>query len=263
MLSPSLNLKLLAVEECVEAALDALREGLAPLNSVEGFIRQLLGWREFIRGVYWHEGRRYGARNSLGQHGSLPGFYWTGDTDMVCLRQSLGQVIENGYGHHIQRLMVTGNFALIAGVHPRAIADWFLGMYVDAVDWVTTPNTVGMVMHADGGVVGTKPYAASGRYIQRMSNYCRSCRYDPAKRTGEGRDDGQRAACPLTTFYWDFLIRNNDRFRTNRRMAMILRNVDRMSKTEVAEIKRRAQRLRQEYGVGPVERRGASRKAKA
>jgi deoxyribodipyrimidine photolyase-related protein len=261
-ISPCLNLKLLSVEECVEAALDALKQGKAPLNSVEGFIRQLIGWREFIRGVYWHEGSGYGLRNTLEQHGSLPEFYWTGETGMVCMRESLGQVIEHAYGHHIQRLMVTGNFALISGIQPRAIADWYLGMYVDAVDWVTTPNTVGMVMHADGGVVGTKPYAASGRYIQRMSNYCSNCRYDPTKRTGEGAGDGEGAACPFTTFYWDFLIRNHDRFRANRRMAMILKNVDRMSGAEVVEIEERAKRLREEYGIGWLKPRAPERRAK-
>ena len=251
-ISPCLNLKLLTVEECVEAALRALRERRAALNSVEGFLRQLIGWREFIRGVYWHEGSDYRARNALNQHGSLPEFYWSGETDMVCLRESIDQVLEHGYGHHIQRLMITGNFALISGVHPGAVADWYLGMYVDAVDWVTAPNTVGMVMHADGGVVGTKPYAASGRYVDRMSNYCSGCRYDPGKRTGEGAASGDGAVCPFTTFYWDFLRRNRECFRSNHRMAMILRNVDRMDPVELKEIAARATRLRQEFGVGSI-----------
>ncbi len=264
-LSPCLNLKLLGVKECVEAALGALENGDAPLNSVEGFIRQLIGWREFIRGVYWHEGSRYGEGNGLDQHGELPEFYWNGETDMACLRDSIDQVLEHGYGHHIQRLMVTGNFALIAGIHPRAIADWYLGMYVDGIDWVTTPNTVGMVMHADGGVVGTKPYAASGRYIDRMSNYCKGCRHDPVKRTGDGdqgsdddsggkNGDGEGSACPFTTFYWDFLIRNRERFRENHRMAMILKNVDTMDDGERGEITSRARRLRKDLGIGRISR---------
>jgi len=151
-------------------------------------------------------------------------------------------VLEYGYGHHIQRLMVAGNFALIAGVHPRHISDWYLAMYVDAVDWVTLPNTLGMAVHADGGVVGSKPYAASGRYIQRMSNYCTTCRFDPAKRTGP-------AACPFTTFYWDFLIRNRQRLRGNRRMSMILPHVDRLADDERAAISAQAQRRCREFGI--------------
>jgi len=241
-LSSSINLKLLNPRECVAAAVEAYEAGKAPINSVEGFVRQLLGWREFIRGVYWHEGPSYTERNGLRQQGALPEFYWTGETDMTCMRQSINEVLDNAFGHHIQRLMVTGNFALIAGVHPRAVADWYLGMYVDAVDWVTTPNTLGMAMHADGGVVGTKPYSASGQYIRRMSNYCEHCRFDPKKRTGED-------ACPFTTFYWDFLIRNRERFAGNNRMAMILKNVDRMSKEQRTEITVSAKKRRREFGV--------------
>jgi deoxyribodipyrimidine photolyase-related protein len=251
-ISSCLNLKLLRVEECIDAALEALEGGRAPLQSVEGFIRQIIGWREFIRGVYWREGAGYRRRNRLGQTGSLPELYWTGETDMVCLRESIGQVLEHGYGHHIQRLMVTGNFALTAGVRPREVADWYLGLYVDGVDWVTAPNTVGMVMHADGGVVGTKPYASSGRYIQRMSNYCTSCRYDPGRRSGSGSGDGEGAACPFTTFYWDFLARHRKTFRGNRRMAMALRNLDRMGREEVEALSRHASRLRGDLGIGAV-----------
>jgi deoxyribodipyrimidine photolyase-related protein len=219
---------------------------------VEGFIRQLIGWREFIRGVYWHQDPGYRERNSLEQHGRLPEFYWSGKTDMECMRQSLAQVIETGYGHHIQRLMVTGNFALISGVNPQRVADWYLGMYVDAVDWVTTPNTVGMVMHADGGVVGTKPYAASGRYIQRMSNYCKGCRYDPGSRSGDEDLGTEGSPCPFTTFYWDFLIRNGPLFSKNPRMTMILRNVDRMDSGLRRAVSSRADRLREHFGIGPI-----------
>ncbi|UCF33548.1 MAG: cryptochrome/photolyase family protein [Phycisphaerales bacterium] len=243
LLSPALNLKLLDPREVVGAALQAYEQERAPLNCVEGFIRQIIGWREFIRGVYWHEGPDYAQRNALEQHGPLPDMYWTGKTDMVCMRSSLAQVFEHGYGHHIQRLMVTGNFALIAGIHPKEISDWYLAMYVDAVDWATLPNTLGMAMHADGGVVGTKPYVATGRYIDRMSNYCATCRYDPAVRTGE-------PACPFTTLYWDFLIRNRRRFQKNRRMTMILKNIDRMSKTEMKNITDHARKLRNVLGVG-------------
>ena len=242
LLSAALNLKLLDPRDCVAAAMSTFESGMAPLNCVEGFIRQIIGWREFIRGIYWHEGPSYGARNELDQHGILPSFYWTAETDMVCMRECLGQVLEYGYGHHIQRLMVTGNFALTAGVDPRRISDWYLAMYVDAVDWVTLPNTLGMVMHADGGVVSTKPYAASGRYTQRMSNYCKTCRCQPARRTGA-------EACPFNVFYWDFLIRNRQRFRGNRRMALILKHVDRMDEKDGRETRAHAQHLRAQLGV--------------
>jgi len=220
---------------------------------VEGFVRQIIGWREFIRGVYWFEGPEYGKRNFLDQQGALPGFYWTGETDMNCMRECLSPVISDGYSHHIPRLMVLGNFALLAGVHPRVITDWFLAMYVDAVDWVTTPNTLGMSQHADGvrakngrvtrqPVVGTKPYAASARYINSMSNYCEHCRYDKNKRTGEN-------ACPFNTLYWDFLIRHESRFAGNNRMAMIMKNVERMKPEEKTQITREGQALRQRFGI--------------
>ncbi|NNF44961.1 MAG: cryptochrome/photolyase family protein [Phycisphaerales bacterium] len=244
-LSAALNLKLLSPRECVDAALDAYHAGAAPLNSVEGFVRQLIGWREFIRGVYWFEGDGYADRNGLDHHGRLPDFYWSGDTEMACMRHCVGQVLDEAYGHHIQRLMVTGNFALLSGVHPRAVSDWYLGMYVDAIDWVTLPNTLGMAMHADGGVVGTKPYAASGKYINRMSNYCKECRYDVKERTGE-------TACPFNTLYWDFLIRHRERFRKNNRMAMILKNVDRMTKDERVEITVSANAHRDAFGIGSI-----------
>jgi deoxyribodipyrimidine photolyase-related protein len=240
LLSPALNLQLLDPRDCLAGAVHAWECGAAPLAAVEGFVRQILGWREFIRGVYWHAGPEYGSRNGLGETGQLPEFYWTGQTDMRCLSESVGEVVRHGYGHHIQRLMVTGNFALIAGIHPRAISDWYLGMYVDAVDWVTLPNTLGMVMHADGGVVGTKPYAASGKYIERMSDYCDTCVYDPALRVGP-------TACPFTTFYWDFLIRHRETFRDNRRMAMILVHVDRMSDDEKNAIREHAAELRRQF----------------
>lgn len=259
LLSPVLNLKLLNPRECCEAALAAYRRRRLPLQSVEAFIRQVIGWREFIRGVYWLEGPDYADRNGLDQHGSLPEFYWTGETDMNCMRHCISQVLDTGFGHHIQRLMVTGNFALISGIHPGAISDWYLGMYVDAIDWVTLPNTLGMAMHADRrpggnaaatGVVGTKPYAASGRYIERMSNYCRGCRYDPGERRG---DD----ACPFTVFYWDFLIRNRARLARNQRMTMILKNVDRMNESELIQIRVQATSLRKRLGIGDISPAGA------
>ena len=250
-LSSSLNLKLLNPRECCERAIKAFNDGEAPLQSVEAFVRQIIGWREFIRGVYWLEGAEYADRNGLNQQGKLPDFYWTADTDMACMKACVGQVIETGYGHHIQRLMVTGNFALISGVHPRAVSDWYLGMFIDGVDWVTLPNALGMVMHADRrpkaskgvtGLVGTKPYAASGKYIERMSNYCTDCRYDPAERSGP-------SACPVTVFYWDFLIRTRTQLSQNQRMAMIMKNVDRLTPQTQTQITIDAALLRKKFGI--------------
>lgn len=242
LLSPALNLQLLDPRECIDAAVAAYEAGKAPIESVEGFVRQILGWREFIRGVYWTEGPDYVDRNGLESVGDLPEWYWTGETDLECLRDSIDQVVEYGYGHHIQRLMITGNFALISGVDPRAINDWYVGMFVDAIDWVTTPNTVGMVMHADGGIVGTKPYAASANYIGKMSNHCKRCRWNRKARSGED-------ACPFNVFYWDFLIRQRERLRGNRRMAIALKNVDRLDPEERARITETADALRGRLGV--------------
>lgn len=251
-LSAALNLKLLNPRECVAAALAAHAKGLAPLQSVEAFIRQIIGWREFIRGVYWLEGETYNQRNYLQQHGALPAFYWTGDTPMRCLRETITQVKQTGYAHHIQRLMVMGNFALTSGVHPRAVSDWFLAMYVDAIDWVTLPNTLGMVMHADGTatrrpVVGTKPYCSSGQYIKKMSNYCSGCQFDPSKRTG---DD----ACPFTVFYWDFLHRHREKFAKNPRMAQSLGNLDRFGESNLQQITISARNLRTKLGIGAFDK---------
>lgn len=255
-LSSALNLKLLNPRECCERAIEAYRAGHAPLQSVEALVRQIIGWREFIRGVYWLEGPHYADRNGLDQHGDLPSFYWSADTDMACMKACIGQVLETGFGHHIQRLMVTGNFALISGVHPRAVSDWYLGLFVDGVDWVTLPNALGMIMHADRredaakgvtGLVGTKPYAASGKYIERMSNYCTSCRYDPAERSGCN-------ACPFTVFYWDFLIRMRQHLGHNQRMAMILKNVDRMTPQAKTQITVDANLLRRRFGIEKKDR---------
>lgn len=244
LIAAPLNLRLLDPREVVAAAVAEHEAGRVPLNAAEGFIRQVIGWREFIRGVYHLMGPGYAARNALGEHGRLPAFYWTGQTDMACMADSIGGVLDRAYAHHISRLMVTGNFALIAGVDPGEVNGWYLGMYADAFEWVTTPNTVGMAMHADGGVVGTKPYAASGKYIQRMSNFCENCRYDVSRRHGEG-------ACPFNTFYWDFLIRHRETFRSNRRMAMILKNVDRMAEGERVDITSSAAALRAQMGISP------------
>ena len=240
LLSSSLNLKLLNPRQVVAAAEQAYHDGDAPLNSVEGFIRQILGWREYVRGVYWLYMPEYSERNALSARQPLPDFYWTGETEMHCMKQAINQTLEHGYAHHIQRLMITGLFSLLLGVDPKAIHEWYLAVYVDAVEWVELPNTLGMSQYADGGVMASKPYCASGKYIQRMSNYCTGCKFDPAKAVG---DD----ACPFTTLYWDFLARNRDQLTGNNRMAMQLKNVERKSTDELAQIQTKAAELREQH----------------
>lgn len=237
LLSAGLNLKLLSPREVIDAAIAAGEDGRAPIESVEGFVRQVLGWREFVRGVYWRHMPGYLESNALGADANLPGFYWTADTDMACLAETIGQTLRFGYAHHIQRLMVTGLFALLLGVRPQQVHAWYLAVYVDAVEWVEAPNTLGMSQYADGGILASKPYVASGRYISRMSNYCTRCRYDPGKATG---DD----ACPYTTLYWDFLIRHETRFAAHPRSAMQWRNLDRIDDAQRVEIRNTADRLR-------------------
>lgn len=236
-LSAALNLKLLDPREVVHAAESAYHAGHAPLASVEGFIRQILGWREYVRGIYWTHMPDYADSNALHADQPLPSWYWTGDTDMACLRDAIGQTLAHGYAHHIQRLMVTGLYAMLLGVRPRAIHEWYLAVYVDAVEWVELPNTLGMSQYADGGLMASKPYAATGKYIQRMSNYCEGCRYDPGKRTGE-------RACPYTTLYWDFLMRHEARLARNPRMALQVKNVARIRERERSDIQARAAGLR-------------------
>ncbi|OYT93403.1 MAG: cryptochrome/photolyase family protein [Burkholderiales bacterium PBB3] len=223
-LSCAMNLKLLNPREVVQAAEDAYRAGQAPLAAVEGFIRQILGWREYVRGIYWTQMPDYLERNALNAQAELPTWYWTGDTDMACLRDAIGQTLEHGYAHHIQRLMVTGLYALLLGVKPQAVHQWYLSVYVDAVEWVELPNTLGMGQFGDGGLMASKPYVASGKYIQRMSNHCKGCKYDPALSTGE-------TACPYTTLYWDFLNRHEVMLKKNPRMAMQLKNLGRLDAT--------------------------------
>ena len=244
-LSAPLNVKLLNPRECVTKAVQAYNEGAAPLNSVEGFVRQIIGWREFIRGIYWLRMPDYANQNALHHQAAVPSFYWDGDTDMVCVRQSMGHVLRHGYAHHIHRLMVLGNLALMLGVHPYKFHEWHMALYVDAVDWVSLPNALGMSQHADGGVVGTKPYVSTGNYINRMSNFCRNCKYDYRQATGE-------QACPFTTLYWDFLDRHYDRFKTNSRMGMQLKHVDsKRRKSQMADIRDAAERLRETWLCGP------------
>ncbi len=222
LLSPYLNLGLLSPQEVCAVAETAWRAGKVPLNSAEGFIRQILGWREFVRGIYFHEGPDYAARNALGHSRKLPPLYWGGPTRMACLSHAVGQTRDMAYAHHIQRLMVTGNFALLVGVDPAQVHDWYLSVYADAVEWVEAPNTVGMSQFADGGVVGSKPYVSSGAYIDRMSDYCGTCHYRVKDRTGD-------RACPFNLLYWHFLTRHRDRFQGNPRMAQMYRTWDRMT----------------------------------
>lgn len=237
-LSAALNVKLISAREVIEAALAAAKQRELPLSSVEGFVRQILGWREFMRGVYWLFMPGYAERNSFDADRSLPAFYWTARTDMRCMQQCTQQVIDHAYAHHIQRLMVLGNFALLYGVRPIEFHEWHMAMYTDAVDWVSLPNTLGMSQHADGGVVGTKPYVASGHYINRMSNYCGSCRYDPKKSVGTD-------ACPFNTLYWDFIDRNREKLQRNPRMRYQLHSLEAKTQTEVTQIRTRADRVRE------------------
>lgn len=221
-LSQYLNCGLLTPREVGEAVLEAHAQHDLPLNSVEGFIRQILGWREFVRGIYWLRMPDYAGLNGLGNSRHLPAFYWTGETEMRCLAHAIGQTRREALSHHIQRLMVTGNFALLAGVVPEEICAWYLAVYADAFEWVELPNTLGMVMHADGGYLGSKPYAASGSYIDRMSDFCRHCRFDVKQKLGPD-------ACPFNYLYWNFIIEKHEHFAKNTRMQPILRTLERMT----------------------------------
>jgi deoxyribodipyrimidine photolyase-related protein len=225
VISPLINLGLLTPRECIDKAIAAYQKGKAPLNSVEGFVRQIAGWREFVNGVYWLKMPDYEKVNGLDAQRALPDFFYSGETDMNCLRQCLGQVLGTGFNHHIQRLMVLGNFLLLAGVRPREALRWYNEMYVDAHDWVMAANVLGMVLHADGGFMATKPYAAGSGYISRMSNYCAGCRYKPEVKTGA-------EACPFNYLYWDFYARHEKRFARNPRVGMALKTLGKKSAAE-------------------------------
>ncbi|MGW8323849.1 MAG: cryptochrome/photolyase family protein, partial [Thermodesulfobacteriota bacterium] len=236
-LSPALNLKLLSPQEVIMGAEKACECRRAPIGSVEAFVRQVLGWREYVRGVYWLHMPGLAERNELKAAVPLPPFYWSGETDMHCLHQVVKQTLAYGYAHHIQRLMVTGLFALMLGVLPREVHEWYLAVYVDAVEWVELPNTLCMSQFADGGILASKPYVATGKYVQRMSNYCKGCRYEPGETTGE-------QACPFTTLYWDFLVRHKTRLDKIPRMGLQLRNLERLSTDRRKQIRRQADDLR-------------------
>lgn len=236
LLSMALNLKLLNPREVIEAALLAWRRDKLPLAGVEGFIRQVLGWREFIRGMYWQDMPGLAHANHYGHQRALPAWYWTGKTRMNCMREAIGQTLKYGYAHHIQRLMVTGNFALLAGISPQAVHRWYLAVYVDAVEWAELPNTVGMALFATGARFTSKPYAASGAYIKRMSNYCVGCAYKPEIRHGA-------RACPITTLYWNFIDAHESEMRGNMRTALMVNNLDRLSEAERQAIRKHAAAL--------------------
>ncbi len=236
-LSAALNLKLLEPREVVGAAERAYREGRAPLESVEGFIRQILGWREYVRGVYWSQMPGYLERNFLEADQNLPAWYWDGNTDFQCLSETIKQTLREGYAHHIQRLMVAGLFALLLGVKPKQVHEWYLAVYVDAIEWVELPNTLGMSQYGDGGLMASKPYAATGKYIQRMGGPCSKCRYDPAIRVGEN-------ACPFTTLYWDFLLRHETLLSKNRRMVFQIKSLEKLDSQERSAVAERASSIR-------------------
>jgi len=242
LLSVPLNLGLLHPREVVEAAVEAYRERDLPLNSVEGFVRQVLGWREFMRHAYRRRMPGMATADQLDAGGGLPDFYWTGETDMACLSDVLAGVRTRGYSHHIERLMILSNFATLAGVEPAALDRWFHAAYVDAFDWVTTPNVVGMGTFGTDAV-STKPYVSSANYVDRMSDYCGDCAYDPDATTGE-------QACPFNALYWDFLDRHEERLRSNHRMGLVYSHLDRKDDEELAAIRERAATLRERLRAG-------------
>lgn len=242
LVSAALNLKLISPLEVARAVEQRYLEGLAPIEAAEGYIRQVIGWREYVRGVYWMYMPEYSKRNYLQAKNDLPGFYWTGQTSMNCMRSCVEQTLEYGYAHHIQRLMVTGLFSLLWGTEPDQIHQWYLAVYVDAVEWVELPNTVGMSQYADNGVMASKPYVATGKYIDRMSNYCGGCRYDPGKRLGKD-------ACPFTTMYWEFLIRHEEILKGNQRMGFQLKNVKQLSDEDRNDILQQAKETRATLSV--------------
>jgi deoxyribodipyrimidine photolyase-related protein len=233
LLSSYLNAGLLLPLEVCQKAEAAYRASKAPLNAVEGFIRQILGWREYIRGIYWHFMPEYGQRNTLNATHPLPDFYWGANTHMFCVAESVRHTRDHAYSHHIQRLMITGNFALLAGLDVKAVQAWYLAVYSDAYEWVEMPNTLGMALFGDGGVVASKPYAASGKYIHRMSNYCEKCTFNPDEMTGE-------TACPFNALYWDFLVRHEQKFRCNQRMPYVFSTWDKFTPEKQKAIRAQA-----------------------
>jgi len=246
LISTALNMGLLLPLEVCRRIAEGYEAGRAPLNACEGFIRQILGWREFVRGIYWLRMPEYGLRNALDADRRLPWFYWSGETRSACISDVVATVRRHAYAHHIQRLMVTGQFAMLLGVHPDAVDEWYMVVFADAFEWVEMPNTRGMATYADGGIMGTKPYAASGAYINKMSDYCSRCSYDVRRRTGPD-------ACPFNVLYWDFLMRHEARLRGNRRIGYAYTTLARWPEAHRREIRDEANRRRAEYGATPID----------
>ena len=238
LLSFALNTKMLSPREVVARAEAAWQAGQVPLAAAEGFIRQILGWREYVRGVYWARMPAYAEANALGHDRPLPAWFWTGKTKMRCLAESVGQSLEHAYAHHIQRLMVIGNFALLAGLDPAEVHRWYLGIYIDAFEWVELPNTVGMSQFADGGLLATKPYVSSAAYLDRMGDYCKGCHYDKKARSGSH-------ACPFNALYWDFFDRQRERLGNNHRLGMVYRQLDKMEGNTLDALRTHAAGLRE------------------
>ena len=229
LLSSYINVGLLEPLEICKMAEKAYHDGNAPLNAVEGFIRQILGWREYVRGVYWLHMPNYVELNFFSAQNNLPKFYWGEKTTMSCVADAVKQTKEHAYSHHIQRLMITGNFALLAGIDPKQVHEWYLAVYADAFDWVEVPNTIGMALHADGGIMASKPYAASGKYISRMSNFCKSCRFDPEITVGD-------KACPFNSLYWNFMHQHQDKLKSNQRLKFVYPTWHKMAEKKRDEI---------------------------
>jgi deoxyribodipyrimidine photolyase-related protein len=238
LLSFALNTKMLGPREVVARTEAAWRAGQVPLAAAEGFIRQILGWREYVRGIYWARMPGYAEANALGHTRPLPAWFWTGKTQMRCLAESIGQSLEHAYAHHIQRLMVIGNFALLAGLDPAEVHRWYLGIYIDAFEWVELPNTVGMSQFADGGLLATKPYVSSAAYLDRMGDYCKGCHYDKKARSGSH-------ACPFNALYWDFFDRQRERLGNNHRLGMVYRQLDKMGGSTLDALRTQAAGLRE------------------
>ncbi len=237
-LSFAMNTKMLSPKEVIETVIDyynSNKEDIS-ISQVEGFVRQILGWREYIRGIYWKEMPDYAKMNALGNLNKLPNFFWTGDTKMNCMKLAIGQSLDEAYAHHIQRLMVIGNFALLTQTHPDEVDNWYLGVYIDAIEWVQMPNTRGMSQYADGGIIATKPYVSSGSYINKMSNNCVKCHYNVKEKLGDN-------ACPFNTLYWNFLDDKKEYFKGNHRMAMMMSLLKKMKPEDLANIKERSYEL--------------------
>lgn len=231
----AMNSKMISPREVIETAIEHYRnDDAVDIAQIEGFVRQILGWREFIRGIYWANMPAYTEKNGLGANRALPQFFWTGDTRMHCVSQTVQQSLEHAYAHHIQRLMITGNFSLLCGIDPDEVEAWYLGIYIDAIEWVESPNTRGMALHADGGLVGSKPYCAGGNYINKMSDYCTDCAYSVKERTGAN-------ACPFNSLYWNFLIKHREEMGSNPRMSLSYRSWDKINDVDQAAILSRAQ----------------------